>query len=143
MASQPSVRFCLFVPCLVENWYDVIPLYKFNEHSFLPSDTTAGQNCKGLLQELLQKNKCPPPEYREIGKTGDPHEPVYTIRLTAVWQGRELKVEKSARKKLDAEKEAAKEMHEMITNPPVSYSITNVQLIHGHNIHHCCLHLGS
>ena len=79
--------------------------------------TMAGQNFKGLLQELFQKSPqgpCRPPEYREIEKTGDPHMPVHTILLTAVWKGRELRVEKSARKKLDAEKEAAKEMYEMI-----------------------------
>ena len=100
-------------------------------HVTLCEDMMAGQNYKGLLQELLQKSKCPPPEYREIGKTGDPHEPIYTIRLTAVWQGRELRVEKSAGKKLDAEKEAAKEMYEIITNPAVSCPITNMQLVHG------------
>ena len=74
------------------------------------------KNYKGLLQELFQKNQgqCRPPEYREIEKTGDPHMPVYTILLTAVLKGRELSVKKKARKRQDAEKEAAKEMYEMI-----------------------------
>ncbi|KAL5457246.1 hypothetical protein EMCRGX_G034493 [Ephydatia muelleri] len=74
------------------------------------------KNYKGLLQELFQKNQgqSRPPEYREIEKTGDPHMPVYTILLTAVLKGRELSVKKKARKRQDAEKEAAKEMYEMI-----------------------------
>ena len=71
------------------------------------------KNYKGLLQELLKKNQHSP-EYKEIEKTGDSHMPVYTVLLTAVWKGRELSVKKSARKRQDAEKEAAKEMYEMI-----------------------------
>lgn len=75
-------------------------------------------NYKGLLQELFQSNQgqcCRPPEYKEIEKTGDPHMPVYTVLLTAVWNGRELAVKKKARKRQEAEKEAAKEMYDMIS----------------------------
>ena len=73
-------------------------------------------NYKGMLQELFQKNQeqCRSPEYKEIENIVDPLMPVHTILLTAVWKGKELNVIKSARRKIDAEKEAAKEMYEMI-----------------------------
>ena len=75
------------------------------------------ENYKGKLQELFQTKRvgqCRSPEYRELEWTGDPHMPVHTILLTAMWDRYELSVVKSARNKADAEKEAAKEMYETI-----------------------------
>ncbi|KAL5481563.1 hypothetical protein EMCRGX_G021753 [Ephydatia muelleri] len=54
------------------------------------------------------------PEYTPLGQTGTANMPTHTILLTAMWRGRELRVQRSARSKQDAKREVAKAALEMI-----------------------------
>ena len=62
------------------------------------------QDSKGALQELLQKDGGPAPEYETIRKEGPPHDPLFTVRVSR--EGRALG-EGSGRSKKLAEQAAA------------------------------------
>ena len=62
------------------------------------------ENYKGRLQEFVQKNKLGEIEYKETGKTGPAHDPVFTV---AVFVGENKLGEASGKKKSGAEQDAA------------------------------------
>ena len=71
----------------------------------IPAPITAKtENYKGKLQEYVQKNRLGEIVYREKGKTGPAHEPVFTVSVTV--GDKELGVA-TGRKKSDAEQSAA------------------------------------
>lgn len=62
------------------------------------------ENYKGRLQEFVQKNKLGEIAYKETGKTGPAHDPVFTV---AVFVGENKLGEASGKKKSGAEQKAA------------------------------------
>lgn len=62
------------------------------------------ENYKGKLQEYVQKNKLGEIAYKETGKTGPAHDPVFTV---AVFVGENKLGEASGKKKSEAEQNAA------------------------------------
>ena len=62
------------------------------------------ENYKGRLQEFVQKNKLGEIAYKETGKTGPAHDPVFTV---AVFVGENKLGEASGKKKSGAEQNAA------------------------------------
>ncbi len=68
------------------------------------SQSTKSENYKGRLQEYVQKNKLGEIAYREIGKTGPAHDPVFTV---AVYVDGKKFGEAGGKKKSEAEQNAA------------------------------------
>lgn len=70
------------------------------------------ENYKGKLQEYVQKNKLGDILYRENGKSGPAHEPVFSVSVLVA--GKEFG-SASGKKKSEAEQGAAKEAFEKLT----------------------------
>ena len=67
------------------------------------------------------------PAYTPLGQAGTANMPIHTILLTATWRGRELRVQKSARSKQEAKREAAKVVVEMILDADPGAVILDVR----------------
>ena len=68
------------------------------------------KNPVSALQEFLAKKGEPSPEYSEIGRTGEPHEPLFTIEATCRFRGRHLVAEGTGKAIKIAKKSAAQNL---------------------------------
>ena len=68
------------------------------------------KNPVSALQEFLIKKGESPPEYSEIGRAGEPHEPLFTIEATCRFRGRQLVAEGTGRTIKIAKKSAAQNL---------------------------------
>ena len=78
-----------------------------NWHSLLNQDLAPPQDSKTTLQEWAQGRGFPIPSYREVGRSGPPHAPIFDIEVRV----KELDpVVKQGNSKRKGEQEAAKEL---------------------------------
>lgn len=65
------------------------------------------KNPISALQELLAKKGEFPPEYTEIGRLGEPHNPLFTLEATCKFKSRRLVADGTGKSKQEAKKIAA------------------------------------
>lgn len=87
------------------------PLVERFWQPLLEADLKPPQDNKTALQEWAQGRGLPLPNYRETGRSGSAHEPVFTVRVTIDGQD---SAEGSGRSKRAAEQAAAGEMLERL-----------------------------
>lgn len=76
---------------------DIISLWKRN-------------NSISALQEFLAKKGESPPEYTEIGRVGEPHEPLFTLEATCEFRTKHLVADGTGKSIKEAKKIAAQEL---------------------------------
>lgn len=79
---------------------------------YLEADPTPPQDAKTTLQEWAQGRGLPLPDYREVGREGPPHEPVFTVQVAV--QGHRPVTGRGRSKQL-AEQEAADRLLSRLT----------------------------
>ena len=86
-----------------------------------------GENPKGNLQEYVQQNGLPLPEYEVIERGGLVHEPNFRVRVVCD----EYEAEAEGRSKRLAERLAAAQLLEILCNEPRDFSATDDTEEHG------------